>query len=110
MAATKEAIETPKPRLVKGKELALDCNGKTALLHTAFPMRLKDWKDLEKSGLSLSEPDGSAEGISKLILHFCVKANPEITMDDIDELTMAKLMEAVTFIQEQSATDIPDPS
>jgi len=69
----------------KTKDFLVTLNDKPVNLADAFPMRLRDWKELEGEGLSLTEMDGKAESVAKLVQHFMTKANPDITMEDVDE-------------------------
>ncbi len=84
--------------------------GKEADLSLVFPLRLKDWKELENRGLSLTEPANDAESVGKMIHFFLNKVNEEISEEDVDEVTMQEMQEIMAYIQEQVGGEREDPS
>jgi len=65
------------------------CNGKEVPLSKSLPLKLRDWKRLEQQGLSPKQLElGRIEDIAKMLLYVLSKGNPEVTMDDIDELSL----------------------
>lgn len=84
-------------------------NGKQVDLTAALPIKVKDWKALEKHGVSvtsLSNP--SVEVLVNFVGYIAHKANPGIDIPDVDEMTMEELLQAVNLISvEKEKIDRP---
>ena len=77
-----ENIEEKKPPV-------FELNGKTVDLRKAIPMTVRDWKRLKKDGvdlLAISTGEVDLDGLIKLVVYVCQKANPELTADDLDDM------------------------
>lgn len=65
-------------------------NGKEADVKGVVPLKIGDWKKLKKEhGLTKERLEkGDLDDISTLLLYTLSKANPSITMADVDELSL----------------------
>ena len=63
--------------------------GKTLDLSTVLPLKLRDWKRLEKQGVNSKQfEDGALTAISLVAFHVLNKVDNTITQDDVDDLSL----------------------
>lgn len=84
----------------------INFHGREITVSGALPLKIKDWKALDKLGVS---PNGLTENnigqLSILIYYILSKADPSVTQDEVDDLTME---EAVKIIGAMKLTETPD--
>lgn len=63
--------------------------GKTFDLAKALPLKLKDWKKLEKAGINSKQFEEGAINAISVVTHYVLnKIDSTITQDDVDELDL----------------------
>lgn len=63
--------------------------GKTLDLAKALPLKLKDWKHLEKKGINSKQfEEGAINAISVVTQYVLSKIDPAITQDEVDDLEL----------------------
>lgn len=96
-------------------EQSITVNGKPIDISKAMPIKVGDLRKLQQHGVDLTAIQRQAtsgeipdmESTSKLVLHFCSKCNPDVTEDDVDELTVDELGEVVSAL---FSSEEPEPS
>lgn len=84
------------------------CNGKTCDLSTVLPLKLGDWKKLEQKGLTQDRlAKLSMTDLCELVFYVLNKANPEVTMEDIEQLTPAQIQPLADLISDEGQADRP---
>lgn len=84
------------------------CNGKDCDLSTVLPLKLGDWKRLEQKGLDQSKLTNlSMTDLCELVHYVLHKANPDVTMDDVEQLTPSEIMPLAEMIGEEGTADRP---
>lgn len=91
--------------LLKIKEFQLN-------LAKVVPLTGGDWRALEKDGVKFGpQTDGNAENIMRLVLFAANKVRrtdfpgnttgPDLTIEDVDALPIARIVEAAAFIRSE---------
>lgn len=96
----------------------VEINGKKVDLSNAIPIKVGDMRKLASLGVDLTEFKKAAEEESlpdmnqtaNLLFHFAQKCNPEITLEDIDELEITDMADVINKIFDESKEADPDPN
>ena len=88
-------------------------NGKSINLKPALPLVLKDWRELEEKGIdpnSLSS--GKVSQMIGLVFHVLHKADPTVTIDDIESLAITDpaIQGVINSINDQEEQSLDRPS
>ena len=69
--------------------MKVEFKGRTLELADALPLKLKDWKRLEKLGVNSKQfEDGAITAISNVTFYILNKLDSTITQDDVDDLDL----------------------
>lgn len=88
----------------------VDFKGKELDLSTALPLKLKDWKALEKRGVTFKQFDTEMITSLSIIAYYVMsKADATITQEDVDDLELndPALQAVLKSIQGGQAVDRP---
>ena len=73
----------------KKQHKTIEINGKKINLNVALPLTLGDWRRLEEQGVSATKlAENRMADTIKLIHYVAVKANPDITVDDVESVPL----------------------
>ena len=71
----------------------MDINGKEIDLSRVLPLKVKDWRELEKHGITVAElQKESIESFARFAKYCASKGNDSITHDDINQLELEELI------------------
>lgn len=71
----------------------MQINGKEVNLDDVVPLKVRDWRELEKHGITLKKlQEESVEHIARFVTFCGGKGNPDIKRDDVDDLTLDELV------------------
>jgi hypothetical protein len=89
--------------------MAVTINGKTITLkHKTMDLTVKDWKELEREGLTFETIKEAKVSQVALLVHQVVKkSDPAVTMDDVDTMSLEALKDILAFAQATVAPDRP---
>lgn len=79
----------------KKKDMVMSVNGKEADLSKALPLKVKDWRKLKERGVDVVKMSGdnlTLENIIDTVHYILEKANPDIKIDDVEELDISELV------------------
>lgn len=78
----------------------------------ALPLKVRDWRALEKQGIRLSDGAGnlSIERAAVLAQYVLKKARPEVADDFVDDLTLPELMAVATEVPRVEAAAVDRPT
>lgn len=63
--------------------------GKVVDLSKVFPLKLRNWKELEKMGVSAKQfESGAIQATSSIVFYVLNRADGSITQDDVDDLSI----------------------
>jgi hypothetical protein len=84
-------------------------NGKSVVIsHRLDDLTVKDWKELERGGLTLKAmAEVSISQIAQLVYQVMKKSSPDLTMEDIDTMSLDTLKAVFVFIQKAVPVDRP---
>lgn len=69
--------------------MEIEIKGKKIDLSAALPLKLKDWRYLEKKGVNIAKiSDSPIESQIKIICYVVSKVDTSITQDDIEDLDL----------------------
>lgn len=69
--------------------MKVEIKGKTLDLSLALPLKLRDWKRLEKQGVNSKQfEEGALTAISLVTFYVLNKVDATITQDDVDDLSL----------------------
>lgn len=81
--------------------------GREVDLNNALPLKLRDWRKLEKDGITSKAIEGGAmEATFKLAFYVLKKADPAVTEDEVDDLTLPELKRIIEGVNKER-TDRP---
>jgi len=71
--------------------------GKTVDVTGVYPLRVRDWRELAKHGVTPEELQGmkNVSAMATLVWYAANKVDPSITKDMLDDLTLDELLNAV---------------
>lgn len=86
------------------KELGpLMLGGREVDLTKALPLKLRDWRKLEKDGITSKAIEGGAmEATFNLAFYILKKADPAVTEDEVDDLTLTELKRVIEGVNEEN--------
>lgn len=88
-----------------------DLNGKSIDLKKAIPLTIGDIRALKKSGLDILKIGTTdAMGVDQivtLLLYVFKKSNPEVTVEDVDTLSLPAMNRISTVLTKQSEDELP---
>lgn len=87
--------------------------GKELDLSQVLPLKLRDWKNLEKMGLNPKRlEEGSMADTSILVFYVCNKADATVTQDMVDDLSLddPELVRVINAIGGKDGTKLDRPS
>ena len=71
------------------KNNVVEFKGKVVDLSKVFPLKLRNWKELEKMGVSAKQfESGAIQATSSIVFYVLNKADSSITQDDVDDLAI----------------------
>ena len=69
--------------------MIVEVNGKKADLSTILPLRIRDWKNLKRKGVTIQNlQTADIDDIATIVYYVLSRANPDITQDDVDGLSI----------------------
>lgn len=79
-----------------------DINGKTVDMSKALPMTLGDWSDIqEQHGVGIADLGNyNMPAMCKVLFFVCHKSNSEVTMDDVRNIQISKVLELMKPINQ----------
>ena len=100
------------PKAKKTKHPTIELNGKSINLNSALPLTLGDWRKLEELGVSASElSENKMADTIKLLLYVSNKANSDVTVEDIESVTLDhELVQSILDSLRGEDTDVDPPS
>jgi hypothetical protein len=64
-------------------------NGREIDLTNAVPLKLRDWKALEKAGITVEKvTSGNVEAMVALFYHILHKSDSSVTLDEVEDLSL----------------------
>lgn len=81
-------------------------------LSGVLPLRVRDWRALEKQGLKLRDLEGQLSFETAAILgqYVLKKANPKIADDFVDDLTLAEVMQIAKAVPQAEVAALDRPT
>lgn len=86
-------------------------NGRTIDLAKALPLQIKDWKALKRNGVTPRDLQAGAEveQIAALVHHVLAKADPSVTVEEVDDLAFGDpVLKVVMKALEEAGKEKPD--
>src|SRR3990167_5490154 len=78
-----EVVEAP------AKEMLVTFKGKEIDLSKVLPLKLRNWKELEKLGVTAKQFEtGMMQTTSTVVYYILNKADSSVTQDDVDDLAL----------------------
>ena len=69
--------------------MEIEIKGKTIELNGTLPLKLKDWRILEKKGVNITKiNDAPIDNQVKILLYVLSQADSSITQDDVESLDL----------------------
>jgi hypothetical protein len=70
-------------------DLKVVLNGRQIDLKDAVPLKLRDWKALEKMGVTVDKvTNGNVEAMVALFYHILHKSDSSVTLEEVEDLTL----------------------
>lgn len=94
------------------QDFIVELNGRKIDLSKALPLKIKDWKQLEKVGIPISAlAEGKVSHMAAIIFHVLHKADSNVTQEEIDELQLeGAVVQKITSLINGSQETISRPS
>ena len=88
----------------------VELNGKQIDISGAFPLKIRDWKALEASGVNVADGNRPITESSEIVYYILHGRDASVTREEIDDLPLSHpAYQAVMKAMRESAPPVDDP-
>ena len=97
--------------MTETSKTAFTINGKAVDVAPIAPLRVKDWRELAKHGITIDKLDAGDVDVMARVAYYCAhKVNESIQHLDVDELTIQELAALINACVRDTRGEGADPS